>query len=287
MKRVISFTIAVCAVALIGGRAYADDAIDIEGYTPSQYSLYDNTFGYPYPQVTALASQPMTVPGGHVYTGWSILAQDQSGSLDLFLTAATLTTLTHNASATVSVNDQINTAGAFSPYHQIPELAYATIASSNHFYQTISTGNTPLATPVFTINQVNVATLPQNAAGYYLEIQNVAISGGGAMSTFFPTYGAGNVSYTITDATGSMVMYDWVTSYSWCGALGGTAVPPTNVNLYGFVTVYGFGATAAPEFVPIMATIPEPSTVTLLGAGTIMLLGSGLLGLLRIRRHRS
>jgi hypothetical protein len=198
--------------------------------------------------------------------------------MDLFLSSVTMTTLTHTAGYTPLVNDQINVAGAWSPYHQIPELAFSTPASSNHYYTTISRGNAPLATPVFTTSQLNVPTLPQNVAGYYIEIENVTISGGGAFSTFFPNYGGGNVSYTLTDASGSMVMYDWVTSYSVDGNLGYTAVPTGPTNLFGFVTVYP-GAGDLGQFTPVMSTIPEPSS--------IMLLGAGLLGLLAIRRRRS
>ena len=82
----------VATVALVGTRVFADDASDIEQfYANNSYVTYDNTSGA-YPIITSIASQPGTF-GGHSYTGWSILAQDGTGSLDLFASAFTLTNL--------------------------------------------------------------------------------------------------------------------------------------------------------------------------------------------------
>ncbi|MGO9446279.1 MAG: PEP-CTERM sorting domain-containing protein, partial [Thiobacillaceae bacterium] len=88
-------------------------------------------------------------------------------------------------------------------------------------------------------------------------------------------------SYTITDSTGSMTYFDYVTSYSTCGALGGSAVPTGPVDVYGFLSVFPSSALSGgglPEFTAT-SIVPEPSA--------FLLAGMGLLGLLAIRRRRS
>jgi hypothetical protein len=276
------------AVALIGGRAFADTAADIEQfYNPpnNPYVTYDNASGGPgangYPVITAVASQPGTT-AGHFYTGWSVLVQDDSpGSLDLFISTASLTNLpTYAGYNSMHVGDEINVGAQWSPFDQIPELSFTANTHSNNYLSLVSTGNatpTPNAFSVSQVNLPNISNQVNNIAGFYLEMQNVTISGStGSYSSTFPMY-LSNIaaeSYTITDNTGSMTMFDWTTSYSGAAALGGTAVPTGPVDIYGFVD--DFGSTA--EFVPLKI-VPEPSTV--------MLVGTGLLGLLALRRRRS
>src|SRR6266446_4230131 len=114
----------VGAVALVGTRVLADDASDIEQFYPTTaYVQYDNTSG-DYPVVTEVGSMPITL-GGHAYTSWSVFAEDSTGSLDMFLTAATLSNLVVASNATstnVNVGDKLNLAGSWGPYHQIPEI---------------------------------------------------------------------------------------------------------------------------------------------------------------------
>jgi hypothetical protein len=292
------------SVALVSTRVMADFAQDIEQHAfTSERVTYDNTAGLGpngYPVVTVIASQPGSF-GGHTFTGWAALAEDQTGSLDIFVSQSTLTNMTtspSNDSATApygtpatgfAVGDEINVAGQWSPFDGIPEMAFSSVASSNNYIATVSSGNlssvpTP---PVMTIpglmagtgGGAGVLTNPA-IAGVYLELQNVTITPGpantGVNASVFPTYGqatGATETYEITDSGGnSMELFDWVTSYSTCAARGGQAVPTGPVNVYGFYDSFN-------EFVPIVI-VPEPSTFMLAGLGLIG-------GLLAWRRRRS
>jgi len=285
MRKSVMFATAVAAAAVLSGvRVYADDAADIEAfYSNNSYVQYDNTAGLDpngYPVITVIASMPGTT-SGHLYTGWSALVQHQSGSLDLFVSSATLTTLNHQAGYNLAAGDGVNSAGQWSPFDQIPELAFSTVAASNNYLTVQSTGNALPTPPQFTVNQIAVSDVSNHYefAGFYMEIQNATISDTqtGANASVFPTYAQAATyteTYSVSDGTGTMELFDWVTSYSKCGAMGGTAVPTGPVDIYGFVDAFS----GSPEFVPL-AIVPEPSA--------FVLAGMGLLGLLAIRRRRS
>jgi hypothetical protein len=213
------------------------------------------------PVVTAILSQP-GLSGGHNYTGWSFLVNDGTGSLDIFASAASLTTFGY----TPTVGDVLSLSGTYEPFHQIPEIETLTAISK--------TGTaTPAPAIVQTIPNLNVDTLPFSIAGYLIEVDGVTISG---TPTTLPNYAGGNVSYTITDGSGnSMVLYDWVTSYSTAAAMGGTVYPAGPVNLIGFDSVFGG---TSPEFTAV-EIIPEPTSLSLLG-------GFGLLAWNLIRRRK-
>jgi len=286
-KRLLIAGAVASTVALVGGRAYADSAADIESYYAlGSYVSYDNTADSDsepngYPIISVIASQPGTF-GNHYFTGWSALAADGTGSLDLFLTSATLTSLEASASASLTAGMGLNLSGVYSPYSGIAEMTFASKTNPTNYLQVVSTGNTPPPASVFTIAQLEAGThngpgvLTNNAiTGTYIEIQDVTISGstGSFMSTF-PLETQGNVaseSYSISDGTSTIEMFDWTTSYSVCAALGGSAVPTGPVDIYGFYDSYN-------EFVPL-AIVPEPSTLTLAGIGLIG-------GLMAIRRRR-
>jgi len=288
MRKSVLFSGAiVAAVVLSGVRVYADDAQDIEADPIGTIVTYDNQYGVGYdannyPVISVVASQPGFY-GGHTYTGYAVLAEDQSASLDLFISLATLTNLNANPSYTLAAGDGVQAQGTYSPFDGIPEVTFTTIAASNNYLKVTSTGNSVPAAPVFTINQLttltgngsNVLSQP-GIAGTFIEIQNATISGStGSFQHTFPLETQANTtdeSYTITDGSGSIELFDWTTSYSDCGALGGSPVPTGPVDIYGFYDSFN-------EFVPLQI-VPEPSTFILAGLGLVG-------GLLAMRRRRS
>jgi len=278
------FLVTAAAVTLLGARLYADTAADIIGfYGPGVGAIYNDDSGA-FPVVTAIGSMPYTDPGsGHVYTGWSVFAQDLTGSLDLFISAATLAGLPGSPS-TINVGDAVSVAGQASPFQCIPELAFVTTPASNNYFHTVSTGNPLPAPPVFTISQINttpqITNITANAgiAGMILEVDNVTLTATNGL-TALPGY-TNNVNaetFIMNDNTGSVTFFHWTTSYSQVLPLAGTPVGTgQQYDVVGFT--HAFGSTA--EFTALSITpVPEPSTIVLVGVGLV-----GMIGL--IRRHR-
>jgi hypothetical protein len=266
--------LAMIAVCSSGTTAFADDAANIEagGTGPVTYDNYSGS----YPVISMILSQPGVV-GTHTYTSWAFFANDGTGSLDIFATKTALTTLGY----TPTVGDGIAVSGTYSPFDQIPEVETITA---------ISGGQAPAAalpTPtVVTIPTVNVPVLPlPSIGGQLLQLNNVTIGGTGGVGGLFPTYAQATTAtetFTVSDGTHSMTLFDWVTSYSTDGLMGGTAVPTGPVNIEGFVDVFGTGTAASAEFIPMIITpvaTPEPSVLSLLGvAGSVGLVYSRRFG---------
>jgi hypothetical protein len=248
------------AVVLFASNALASTAAAIFPDLTGTVVTYDNASGA-YPVVTAILSRQGAVSAGHTYSTTTLLAQDSTGSLDIF--GINETTWGYSP----QVGDGIYVQGTYSPFHQIPE-----VETIQNIFQT-SAGN-PVSPTLATIPQLNVSTLPQSIAGSLIELDNVTISGGGSFSSIFPTYAGGNVSYTVTDGSANnMVLYDWVTSYSTAAALGGTAVPTGPVDIIGFDSVFTSGSTSTAEFTPIsIISVPEPTTLSLCGGCALLAL---------------
>jgi hypothetical protein len=232
--------------------------------------------GDPTPVITAILSQPSTV-NGTTYTNWSFLANDGTGSLDMF------GHMPVGSTYVPTLGDGISASGTYSPFDQIPEIGSLTAISQ------LSVGN-PVPSPgTATIPQLNITTQTLGASGnaeFLWTLNNVMISSGSTVLTAGETWGngmtssAGNMTLTITDSSSnSMELFYWQSSYSLTNAnLYGLVIPQgTPVNITGFADVFGTGLTAAAEFVPLTVTaVPEPSA--------IILGGLSLVGLLAIRR---
>ena len=181
---------------------------------------------------------------------------DSTGSAEIYASSASL------GSYVPTVGDTLSLSGTYSPFHQIPEIATITAISKT------GTASVP-AIAKSSVSQLNQTTLPESIAGHLFELDNVTISG--ETPTPFDLSNS-PTGATITDASGSMTLYYWPTSYSSTYAnFNGLAVPTTPVNLIGFVSVFNTGPA---EFAPISfaTAVPEPASLGLVAAGGLALL---------------
>jgi len=306
-KWLLAIGAVACAMLLAGRTVLADYAYDIES-TVTSANTGQITFdgngdgGVNQAVVTALAGVP-TVLYGRTYSTYIWFAADASGSLDIFDNSAT------HVTSGFAPGDVISVTGLYSPFHDIPELE-APFTAVN------VTGTGALPTPGSGVPQVTIPQITANpfdtpkcgpmaeggsgiynsgvppgdadVQGYYLEIPNVWIGGGGANWNVYPQ--GGNVAYTITDQAGNtMTMYYYITSYERCAMLMSNSVGVGTVDIYGFcdsfITTTKSGSTITTNFgdeiVPLLIVqVPEPSSFMLAGVGLLSVLAV-------IRRRRS
>jgi PEP-CTERM motif len=253
VKKVLLAASLSSAIAVVGSNALADDAATIFGLPSGTTVTYDDASGM-FPVITAILSQPGTV-NTRTYSSWAFLANDGTGSLEVYGTMP--------SGFTPAVGETISVSGTYSPYEQIPEIEDVTVASTE------GTGTVP-PVGISTIPTLNQSTLPQSIAGNLWTLDDVTISG------ISGNFGGSNLTGTITDSSdNSMELYYWVTSYSSANSnLNGTAIPTGPVDMTGFVSVYGSGPA---QFTPISITsVPEPTSLALFSVGGLLVLALAL-----------
>ena len=252
MKKHFLLTSAIASTTVLcASNVLADTAASIFGDAANTTVTYNNASGA-YPVITTVMSLGGGVSvGGHTFNNWAILAQDSTGSLELFGSMP--------GGYTPTVGDAVSVSGLYSPFHQIPEIEDLTSITLE------SSGNAVASPLLETIPNLNQTTLPQSIAGYNVELNNVTITGA---SGNFPN---ANTSYTITDGVNSMTLFFNPTSYSTDAALIGTPIPTGPVDILGLDTVFPTGS--IPELIPNMIIpVPEPATLSLGGVGALLAL---------------
>lgn len=261
--------IVICSLLLLGMATgvpvFASTIAQIETQPSGALVTLDSN-----PVITVIGSAPGSADG-YTYRNYAIIAADGTGSIDLFGRLPTGDTYVP------SVGDEISAAGTYSPFDSIPEIDSLTSLTK------VSGGNpVPAAIPVTAAQMAGIAASSLNYLGHYLSLQNVEFSGA---SGNFPTHANG--TYTVTDLSGqnALTLYQWASSYSTAGALGGTPVPTGAVDINGVVDLFD----GAPEFIPFGITpatsvaSPEPASIALVLSGILAL---GLLRSPRSRRKR-
>ena len=261
-QRALAAGVMASTMVLLGASALAANVVTIQGQASGTAGLTLDSG----PVITTIMSQPGTF-GGHTYTSWAVLAQDSTGSIDLFSSSASFGTYLP------TVGDVLTATGTFSPYHQIPELATLTSITLN------SQGHTVPARPVTTVGILNSSlTIPQNLAAYPVELDNVSIYTDAAATTpATGNFAAANTAFYLKDTGGNiMEMYFWYTSYSCDGAMVDNPIPTGPVKVVGLLSQSGtFGVEITPYSI---TAVPEPSTLALAALG--------LLGVLVARRRQ-
>jgi len=299
-KNWLLVAVVTSALAFIGMRVLADDAVDIEGY-PNYHALTfngagdDNQGGNDADAIVdTIMSQPGTY-GTHSYTYWEVLIGDASGSLETDFSSASLASL----GWTPTVGQNVTVSATYNPYHAVPEIVSASAATVLNTGQPQWNGGSQIVTiPQALAQPFNSGSpylpMPQSMEGYLVEIQNVTISSAGGLTTW-PATNSGTAVlpnlYLTDSGNHSLTMYFWWSSYSCDGMLVGSPIPDNSgqtyngtFNVWGMLTAYpsvsGGITNWQDELVPtaFVATIPEPSS--------LMLAGIGLLSLLAVIRRR-
>ena len=212
------------------------------------------------PVITYIAAQPGT-GDGYTYTNYAILANDGTGSIDLF------GHLPSGSTYVPTVGDAISVSGTFSPFNGIPEIRYCMTAIAP-----ISAGNSVPGPIGVTIPELKAVSTSENLAieGYLVELDNVTLVGPPAT---YPVHATATLM--ATDGTNNLTVFFQPSTYSISNYLAGTAVPTGPVDITGIIdsfggTYNGSPVGGTPELIPFTITaVPEPASIALLGLATI------------------
>lgn len=246
----VAATLVSAAVCFRPGITRASTIAQVEAFSSGTAATLDQN-----PVITYVASQPGS-GDGYTYTNYAILANDGTGSIDLF------GHLPSGSSYVPTVGDAITVSGTYSPFNSIPELASMTAISQ------VSSGNAVPGPTSVTVPQLLALGSSPNLAiqEYLLDLHHVTFV---APPATYPTHA--NLSLTATDGTNNVTVFFNPSSYSVSDPLAGTAIPTGPVDITGIASV--FNGTA--ELIPFTVTpVPEPASLTL---GLIAIGGVALL----------
>lgn len=201
--------------------------------------------------ITYIASQGSgyTV-NGRTYNSWAFLANDGTGSMEIYGTMP--------GGYVPTVGDIINASGQYTLYNSIPEFENLTNITK------VSSGNSVPGPTITTIPQLTALETAPNygLSEYLLTLQDVNLSGA------FSANANTNANLVATDSNGkTLTVYQWATSYSGAGALANTTIPSGYVDITGIADVYSGGPTT--EFIPFAVSPsvgpppPPPNNSTL------------------------
>ena len=239
-------TLASAAVCVIAGNVEASTIAAVEAQAPSTAATLDNN-----PVITYIAAEPGS-GDGYTYTNYAILANDGTGSIDIFGHMPT------GSAYVPTVGDAISATGTFSPFSNIPELASLTDISQ------VSTLNSVPGPTIVTVPQMLALTSGQDFTiqEYLLELDNVTFVSPPAT---YPVHA--NLSLTATDGSNSLTVFWNPSTYSVSNTLAGTAIPTGPVDIVGIASVFGGtynGTGGTAELIPFTITpVPEPASLTL------------------------
>jgi hypothetical protein len=285
------------ALAFVGTRVLADDAVNIQSYTPNAVATFNGAGDDIYSNgndhdaiVDQILSRPGTF-GGNTYSYWIMNIGDASGSLVGDFSSSSLASL----GWTPAVGQNIAVSATWNPYDSLPEIVSAsavTVSSSgNATWNAPNTlgGSWQTTIPLALANNGagTYGPLSQNLVGYLVDIDNLTISGAGSLTTFPQT----NLTLQLTDTGGhKLTMYFDPASYSCDGQMVGAPIPDNSplagqslCDVWGFLTsipsVNGSVTNWQDQLIPTaFEGIPEPSS--------FMLAGMGLLSLFAVMRRR-
>jgi PEP-CTERM motif-containing protein len=211
------------------------------------------------PVISSILSQPGS-GDGYTYTNYAFLANDGTGSTDIF------GHLPSGSTFVPAVGEAITATGTNAPFDAIPEIGSLSAIAAT------SSGNTPAApTPTTVATLLGVTPTSFNLLGEYLTLSNVTF-GSLPSSGIFPIHA--NLTLSLNDSSNnSVTAFYFASSYSSEDALAGTTIPTGPVNVGGIVDIFGTGQNAAPEFIPLsVVAVPEPASLSVLALGGVTLL---------------